>query len=97
MPSDRVTKAVLVVIAIFLGIIALRPLMQPETVQAAWGNKIDYIMAWPVGGEDAKKYYVLDTRNGDLWGYGLGRCLRHFGRFEEPGRSMTGDEKKCRK
>jgi len=67
MKIDKFTKVVLLVIAVFLGIVALKPLVQIETVSAYPGD-FEYVK--PIGMLMSIAFF-LDTRNGDIWGYDL--------------------------
>jgi len=65
MKIDKFTKVVLLVIAVFLGIIAFKPLVLVKTTSASPGS-LDNIK--PLGGTwGGGGFYVLDTRNGDVW------------------------------
>src|SRR5574341_2123477 len=63
MKSDAFTKVLLVVIAVFLGIIALRPFFRSVT---GLSNPSSYDYIRPVAGAMGVSV-VLDTRSGDLW------------------------------
>jgi hypothetical protein len=72
MRVDTSTKILLVVIAFFLGLIALRPLVQVDTAKANPGS-FDYITPLPFttlqGGGLAT--VLMDNRTGDIWVYNL--------------------------
>ena len=65
MKSDAFTRVLLVIIAVFLGIIALRPFFQSE---ATVSNSVSHDYIRPVAGFMGASI-LLDTRNGDLWLY----------------------------
>lgn len=83
MRIDWYTKGVLTVIAVLLGMIALRPYVSPDSVAHAQG---------PFEGVQFAKgpntdYYFFDARNGDLWTYknGLNEATaRRLTKFGEP-------------
>ena len=78
MHLDRFTKAVLSAIAILLGVIAFRPMIQPAPVRAqaqADGSYPFYIepgyttIRKPDGTAQMPGKVIIDMRNGDLWGF----------------------------
>jgi len=79
MKTDSFTKVLLVLIALFLGVIALRPFLQPELAVGSPGGKFDYVQAWEtsistvgVGSREGlliNNSIIFDSRTGDLWGY----------------------------
>jgi hypothetical protein len=76
MKLDRFTNAVLVIIAILLGMLVFRPLLQPAPV-AAHGEEVypfyvepGYTMVRkPDGTAQFYGKMVIDMRNGDIWGF----------------------------
>jgi hypothetical protein len=60
MRIDWYTKGVLTVIAILLGVIALRPYVSPDAVVHAQGS---------FAGVQANANLFFDTRTGDIWDY----------------------------
>lgn len=77
-------------IVVFLGIIALKPILQPESVIAASGGKFDYVQNWSGG----KGFVIFDSRTGDLWVYS-GEALEgkkapdYVGRLTELGKPFA--------
>ena len=71
MRSDWYTKGVLTVIAVLLGVIALRPYVSPDAVAHAQGAF--------AGVQTAGRLEFFDSRSGDYWEYGEdGSLLRHM-------------------
>lgn len=75
MRIDWFVKVLLMVIAIFLGIIALRPYVAPPVVEAqadeGYPVYIERGAVWlpsPKGGSVAGRV-VIDLRNGNIWGF----------------------------
>ena len=64
MRIDRYTKGVLTVIAVLLGVIALRPYVSPEAVAHAQTTFAGVEFSAGPGGLD-----FFDTRTGEIWGY----------------------------
>lgn len=75
MKKDSFLKVTLVLIALFLGIIALRPFLEIRSTSANPGGKFDYIQVWcsscflPGLPEKGGHLILLDSRNGDIWAY----------------------------
>ncbi|MDR3674726.1 MAG: hypothetical protein P4N24_04510 [Acidobacteriota bacterium] len=76
MKIDWFVKFLLLVIAIFLGVIALRPYMAPPKVEAQSGGVYPlYIepgevrIGAPDGVHGAIGKLVIDRRNGNVWGF----------------------------
>ena len=70
------TNLILTVIALLLGIIALRPALQPSVVSAQTGNySYLYIeprvftLRRPDGMQQVQGKVAIDMRNGDVWGF----------------------------
>ena len=65
---DRTLKAILLAIALFLGMIAVRPFIQPEKVQAQ-AARFDHVqllsMMFLYKGQQG--LLVTDRRNGNVW------------------------------
>jgi hypothetical protein len=73
---DRFTKVMLVVIAVLLGIVALRPVAQPLPVRAQSGESYPFYvepgyttLRKPDGTAQMYGKVVIDMRNGDIWGF----------------------------
>jgi hypothetical protein len=76
MKLDGFVRFLLLVIAIFLGVIALHPYLTPPAVQAQSGGAYPlYIepggvrMSAPDGVHGAIGKLVIDLRNGNVWGF----------------------------
>ncbi len=76
MHFDRFTKTMLVLIAAFLGILALRPIVQPAPVRAQAEEGYPFyvepgytMLRKPDGTAQMYGKMVIDMRNGDIWGY----------------------------
>ena len=81
MRNDIYTKAVLTVIAIMLSVIALRPIVRPETSVQAQG----FAGASPVGGSCCS---FFDGRTGDVWIYDSYAKPSHY-RMSKLGAPLT--------
>ena len=75
MKLDRIVKALLVVIAILVGVIAFRPVAQPPSVLAQSGSPYPFFIEQgtvslkkPDGNVTWGKV-VVDMRTGDVWGF----------------------------
>ncbi len=72
---EAYTKVMLTVIAVFLGIIALRPAVKPAPVQAQSDYSYLYVepgttsLRKPDGTRQVEGKIVVDMRNGDVWGF----------------------------
>ena len=73
---DRYSKWVLTAIAVFLGIIALRPASQPRVVSAAAPDYSSFyvepgvtVIRDPGGTDQMQGKVVIDMRNGNIWGF----------------------------
>src|SRR5215831_17481054 len=87
---DRVTKILLCTLVFFLGFLSTRTFLD---LTAASGpmSKYDHIqyLGGFVGSSDAAMV-LLDTRNGDVWLYGLGQPhVLYLGQLTELGRPLT--------
>jgi hypothetical protein len=78
MHLDRFTKSVLLVIAILLGMIVFRPILQPAPVRAQAQSDESYpfyvepgytTIRKPDGTAQMLGKVVIDMRNGDIWGF----------------------------
>jgi hypothetical protein len=69
MRIDWYTKGVLTVIAVLLGVIALRPYVSPDAVAHAQGS-LSGVQVW-YGDVASPKFF--DPRTGDVWGYSTGK------------------------
>jgi hypothetical protein len=67
--SDKTTKLALVAIAVFLGIIALRPFVEPTVTVMAQPARFDHVMIASTGFlyKGAQGMLTLDKRNGNVW------------------------------
>jgi hypothetical protein len=90
MKTDMLTKILLCAIALFLGMLALKPLVNIETVQAI-PNSFDHIESLGGFASGAGPVLVLlDTRNGDVWTYDLAlRTAGYIGKFTELGQPLA--------
>ena len=76
MSLDRVTKPILIAIAILLGILVVRPVFQPAPVQAQASEAYPFFIEpgvttirKPDGTAQFYGKMVVDMRNGDIWGF----------------------------
>jgi len=75
MPADKYTRIVLTLIALFLGVIALRPLWRPAPVFAGVSASELYIepgvytLRAPDGSKELLGKVAIDLRNGKIWGF----------------------------
>jgi len=76
MNLDRFIKALLVVIAVLLGMLVLRPIVQPEPVRAQADEGYPFYVEpgyttirKPDGTAQMYGKVVIDMRNGDIWGF----------------------------
>jgi hypothetical protein len=74
MRIDLYTKTILTLIALLLAVIALKPILQPQTVKAG-GSFSGVQFSATVGG-----FWVFDSSTGDVWAYnsGSGKADIHF-------------------
>jgi len=87
---DRVTKILLCALVFFLAFLSTRTFLDP-TAASGPVSKYDHIqyLGGIVGNSDAAMV-LLDTRNGDVWLYGLGEpTVLYLGQFTELGRPLT--------
>src|SRR3954466_14968278 len=69
------TNVVLTLIALFLGVIALRPVTHPAPVLAQSDFSFLYVeprttlLRKPDGSQQVEGKVVIDMRNGDIWGF----------------------------
>src|SRR6266581_605583 len=75
MRFDWMTKTLLLFVAVFLGVIAFRPVVQPPPVLAQDGSPYPFhiepgtvTLRKPDGTQTWGKV-VVDMRNGDVWGF----------------------------
>lgn len=82
MKIDTLVKVTLVLIALFLGIIALRPFFEVGKASANPGGKFDYVHFF-VGSTHSNGQLVVDLRNGNLWEFpeDLNKDPIYHGRF----------------
>jgi hypothetical protein len=86
---DRVTKILLCALVFFLGFLTTRVFLDLTAAPGHMG-KYDYIqyLGGFVGSSDAAMV-LLDTRNGDLWLYGLSEpTVLYLGQLTELGRPL---------
>ena len=76
MPSDRFVKYLLPILALLLGMIAVRPYMAPPVVSAQSVEPSRYfvepgvtMLRAPDGRGQVLGKVVIDMRNGDVWGF----------------------------
>jgi hypothetical protein len=76
MKLDRFTQALLLVIAILLGILVLRPVVQPASVRAQVEEGYPFYvepgfttLRKPDGTAQMYGKVVIDMRSGDIWGF----------------------------
>jgi hypothetical protein len=76
MKSDRFVKFLLLVIAVSLGMIALRPYAAPPVVEAQSGEGHPFyiepgvaMLRAPDGSRQVLGRVVIDMRNGNVWGF----------------------------
>jgi hypothetical protein len=76
MKIDWLVKTLLFAIAVFLGLIALRPLFVPSPVSAQGGEGFPFyiepgtvMLRAPDGSRQVYGKVVVDLRNGKVWGF----------------------------
>lgn len=76
MKVDWFAKLLLLVIAVFLGVIALRPYIAPPSAEAQSGDAHPFyvepgvaMLRAPDGSQQALGKVVVDMRNGNVWGF----------------------------
>ena len=76
MMLDRFTKAMLIVIAVLVGMIVFRPVVQPAPVPAQASEAYPFsiepgytMLRKPDGTSQVYGKVVVDARNGDIWGF----------------------------
>lgn len=78
MRFDLYTRTVLTLIAIMLGVIALKPIFQPRTVAAQISNPgvLPYMWLSPQAGNTDQKEgkEFIDLRNGKIWNCNFKGC-----------------------
>jgi hypothetical protein len=80
MRSDVYLKTILTIIAVFLAVIALKPLIQPQAALAEGGFAgIQFSFS---GGNHA----FFDTRSGEVWEYGDHGNFRNHYKIHELGK-----------
>ncbi len=69
MKSDWTLKAILLTIAMFLGIIALRPVVHPDVTTLAQAARFDhvYVAATTYLYKGQQGLLVMDRRNANVW------------------------------
>jgi hypothetical protein len=72
MKFDSFVKVMLVLIVLFLGMIALKPIFETQSASANPGGKYDYVRIW---GDDTnyagagRGWIFFDAKSGDIWRY----------------------------
>jgi hypothetical protein len=76
MKMDWIVKTLLLMIAVLLGMIAFRPVVQPVTVRAETSEAYSFyiepgvtMIRKPDGSSQVYGRMVVDMRNGDVWGF----------------------------
>lgn len=76
MKLDWMVKALLVIVIVLLGVIALRPVVQPPPVAAQAHDSYPFyiepgytMIRKPDGSGQMYGKMVVDMRNGDIWGF----------------------------
>lgn len=76
MKVDRFTQAMLLLIALFVGILVLRPVFQPAPVRAQAEDGYPFfiepgvtMIRKPDGTAQVYGKMVVDMRSGDIWGF----------------------------
>jgi hypothetical protein len=66
---DRISKAALLAIAVFLGMMAVRPYLSPEVKVAADSGRYDYasVVSTAFLYQGQQGILLLDKRNGNVW------------------------------
>ena len=66
---DRFQRTIMLAIATFLGMIALRPYLDPPHRVLAQGARFDhvYVISPSIGYKGALGVLVMDKRNGNVW------------------------------
>ena len=73
--SDPYIKLILTLIALLLGVLAFRPVVRPDPVQAQADTSRFYLepgtvaVRRPDGTQQSEGKMVVDTRSGDVWGF----------------------------
>lgn len=89
MKLDAFVKVTLVIIAVFLGIIVLRPFFEIGSASANPSRKFDYVQ-FSYRHIDPIGIAFFDTITGDIWGYRIDSPgkLYHVGRLVELGKPL---------
>jgi hypothetical protein len=73
---DRFTKVMLVIIAVLLGVVVFRPVVQPAPVRAQADDGYPFfvepgytMLRKPDGTAQMYGKMIIDMRNGDVWGF----------------------------
>ncbi len=76
MKIDRLVKCLLLVIAVSLSAIAIRPLIAPSIAQAQSGDELPLyfepgvtVLRAPDGSRQVLGKVAVDLRNGNIWGF----------------------------
>jgi hypothetical protein len=76
MKIDRCTKSLLLAIAVFLGMVALRPYVAPAPAHAGSGDGYPLyvepgvaLLRAPDGSQQVLGKVMVDLRNGNIWGF----------------------------
>lgn len=85
MGPDKTTKILLLVIALLLGIIAVRPVTQTREAYANPGGPESVV---PLG-MDGNSVFLLDRSTGDIWMYTSDNRVFFKGRLTELGQPLA--------
>ncbi len=76
MKPDPFVRTLLIVITVFLGLMALRPVVAPEKAQAESAQKFDFyiepgttMLRAPDSSRQVTGKVVVDLRSGKIWGF----------------------------
>ena len=71
---DRWTRLLLLVVALLLSIIAIRPYLYPDAITLADGGRFEHVMIVSGGFlyKGSQGVLLLDKRNGNIWFIGRG-------------------------
>lgn len=87
MRIDWYTKGVLTVIAVLLGVIALRPYVSPDAVAHAQGGFSGVQFSAGPGGLN-----FFDTKTGEIWGYSSAGPYKDKFRLTKSGGALVSEK-----